>query len=95
VLIALDGTEYFTSKKIQHDKVIPLEPEFIAPQDGRKNKTARTRRPSDGWRLTVSSTHGSIRFISATISSPASPRARLSAPSTGISSSFANHPLIR
>ena len=63
VLIALDGTEYFTSKKIHchncstrqrgkgekeyfhamlgatmvapgHDKVIPLEPEFIAPQDG-------------------------------------------------------------
>jgi len=63
VLIALDGTEYFSSKKIHcdncstrqrsngekeyfhamlgatlvapgHDKVIPLEPEFIAPQDG-------------------------------------------------------------
>ena len=63
VLIALDGTEYFGSKKIHchncstrqrgkgekeyfhamlgvtlvapgHDKVIPLEPEFIAPQDG-------------------------------------------------------------
>jgi hypothetical protein len=31
-----------------------------------KNRTARTRRPSYGWRLTVSSTHGSIRFISAT-----------------------------
>ena len=63
VLIALDGTEYFTSKKIHchncstrqrgkgekeyfhamlgatlvapgHGKVIPLEPEFITPQDG-------------------------------------------------------------
>jgi len=63
VLIALEGTEYFSSKKIHchncstrqrgkgekeyfhamlgatlvapgHDKVIPLEPEFIAPQDG-------------------------------------------------------------
>jgi hypothetical protein len=63
VLIALDGTEYFSSKKIHchncstrqrgkgekeyfhailgvtlvapgHNKVIPLEPEFIAPQDG-------------------------------------------------------------
>jgi hypothetical protein len=63
VLIALDGTEYFSSKKIHchncstrqrskgekeyfhamlgatlvapgHDKVIPLEPEFIVPQDG-------------------------------------------------------------
>jgi len=63
VLIALDGTEYFSSKKLHchncstrqrgkgekeyfhamlgatlvapgHDKVIPLEPEFIAPQDG-------------------------------------------------------------
>jgi hypothetical protein len=63
VLIALDGTEYFCSKKLHcqhcstrlrgkgekeyfhamlgatlvapgHDKVIPLEPEFIAPQDG-------------------------------------------------------------
>jgi hypothetical protein len=63
VLIALDGTEYFNSKKIHchncstrqrgkgekeyfhamlgatlvapgHDKVIPLQPEFIAPQDG-------------------------------------------------------------
>jgi Transposase DDE domain len=63
VLIALDGTEYFSSNKIHchncstrqrgkgekeyfhamlgatlvapgHDKVIPLQPEFIAPQDG-------------------------------------------------------------
>jgi hypothetical protein len=63
VLIAPDGTEYFSSKKIHchncstrqrskgersistrcwgatlvapgHDKVIPLEPEFIVPQDG-------------------------------------------------------------
>ena len=63
VLIALDGTEYFTSQKLHcpkcshrkrnngateyhhsmlsaalvapgHDRVIPLEPEFITPQDG-------------------------------------------------------------
>ena len=77
VLIALDGTEYFSSKTIHchncsmrqrgkdekeyfhamlgatlvapgHDKVIPLEPEFIARKMARRNRTARMPPPSGG-----------------------------------------------
>lgn len=121
VLIALDGTEYFSSKKIHchncstrqrgkgekeyfhtmlgatlvapgHDKVIPLEPEFIAPQDGAEKQHCENT--ADGSRPTASSMPGSTRFISATISSPANPCASKSSRSTGISSSSASHPLI-
>ena len=72
VLIALDGSEYYSSRKIQcphcstrlrskggreyyhsmlaatlvapgHDKVIPLEPEFIVPQDGAEKQDCENR----------------------------------------------------
>ena len=47
---AKDATEYFhamlaaTLVASGHDKVVPLEPEFIVPQDGAESRTARTRR---------------------------------------------------
>jgi len=72
VLIALDGSEYYSSRKIRcpccstrlrhkggteyyhsmlaatlvspgHDKVIPLEPEFIVPQDGAEKQDCENR----------------------------------------------------
>ena len=72
VLIALDGSEYYRSRKIQclhcstrlrskggreyyhamlaatlvapgHDKVVPLEPEFIVPQDGAEKQDCENR----------------------------------------------------
>jgi hypothetical protein len=92
-----DGKEYFHAMlgvalvAPGHDKVIPLEAEFIAPQDGAE----RTLPPSDGWPATGRATPGSIRSISAMTCSPASPSARPCARSAAISSSSASHLLIR
>jgi hypothetical protein len=49
-----DGVEYHhnmlsaTIVAPGHKKVIPLQPEFIAPQDDAKSRTARPALPSDG-----------------------------------------------
>ena len=57
------GTEYYHSMLAAtlvapgHDKVIPLEPEFINPQDGaEKQDCENMARPSGGWPRTPSAT---------------------------------------
>jgi hypothetical protein len=64
-----------------HNRVVPLEPEFIVPQDGHekqdmRNRTAKAVLRGVGWQRTARSMPGSTRFISATICSPANRSAR-------------------
>ena len=55
-----------------HDKVIPLEREFIVPQVGQRSRIARIPPPRAGWPNTGSIMWRWTRFISATIYFPVS-----------------------
>ena len=132
VLIALDGTEHFCSRKIHcprcstrkrsdggteychaflgasivapgHQQVLPLPPEFIAPQDGAEKqdceRNAAKPRPSQGQATGSCGTDPqwptASRFFSATICSPVSPSPPRSSRQAEISSSHASRPRIR
>jgi len=78
-----------------HDKVIPLEPEFITRRTGRRSRIARTPPPSAGWSRMADATPHSMRSISATTCSPASRSARPRWMPAGTSSSSASRRRIR
>jgi len=77
-----------------HSRVVPLEPEFVVPQDGTRNRTAKAGRRGVGWPLTARVMQGSIRSISATISMPASRCARRCGKAAATSCSCASPPRI-
>jgi hypothetical protein len=95
------GTEYYhgmlaaTLVAPGHDRVIPLAPEFIVPQDGAEKQDARTRQRSAGSPRTARVTRHSIRSISATTCSPASRSAKRCWTPAGTSFSSASRPRIR
>jgi hypothetical protein len=77
------GTEYFhtmlsaTLVAPGHREVVPLAPEFIAPQDGaRTSRLASSRLCTAGWTVTARPTAGSRRPTWAMTCSPVSPPAR-------------------
>jgi len=86
-----------------HNQVVPLEPEFISPQDGAKKQDCETRAvqppPSQGqaagWPNTAPNTPGATRSISATICTPASPPAKRFSRPAATSCSSANPTPIR
>ena len=102
-------TEYFhavlgaTLVAPGHNQVVPLEPEFVSPQDGAEKQDCETRAvqppPSQGqaagWPNTAPDTPGSTRSISATICTPASPPAKRSSRPAATSCSSANRTPIR
>ena len=102
-LIALDGTEYFTSGKLhcpncsqrrrrphgilvhtmlsatlvaRHREVVPLAPEFIAPQDGADKQDCEQQAVHRWFARHGGPTAVSPRFTWATTCSPVSPPAR-------------------
>ena len=41
-----------------HNRVVPLEPEFIVPQDGHENRTAKAGQFGAGWSAMAGATPG-------------------------------------
>jgi hypothetical protein len=71
-----------------HQRVVPLEPEFIVPQDGHDKQDCESR--AAGSTGTPAATPASTRSTSATTSTPASRCARRCAPPAAISCSCAS-----
>jgi hypothetical protein len=99
-------TEYFhamlsaTLVAPGHDKVVPLEPEFIVPQDGTdkqdcENMAAKRWPPSAGWPRMAGATPISTRCSLATTCSPVSRSVRRCWTQAGTSFSSASHPRTR
>ena len=78
-----------------HNHVVPLEPEFIVPQDAATSRTARAGRRGAGSPRMVRSMPGSSRSTWAMICSPTSRWAKRSAPWAAISCSPASRRRIR
>ena len=77
-----------------HDKVIPLEPEFIAPQDGAEKQDCENA-AAKRWLAAHGAQYARLNPIYlGDALFPASRCVRRFLPSTGISSSSASRPLI-